>query len=101
MFCIPLQTMLYFPFYEHVKKTLRTEEGQTGFGGLKWNEGDLKLYSISAGIAGSIVTVATTPLHVVRTRMQAEIFKSTCDIHFENKYGQGPLSIFPVMKQIY
>ena len=61
--------MLYFPFYEQIKTTLRTEQGSRGFGGFKWNEGDPKLYSISAGIAGSIVTMVTTPLQVVRTRM--------------------------------
>lgn len=54
--------MLYFPFYEHIKEILRTDEGKTGFGGLKWPEGDPKLYSISAGVAGSIVTSVTTPL---------------------------------------
>jgi hypothetical protein len=69
--------------------------------GYEWKEGDFKLYALSAGVAGSTVAVVTNPLVVVRTRMQSEIFYNTNDFHFQKKYGNGPMGVINVMRNIY
>jgi hypothetical protein len=74
LMCIPVYNALYFPVYEYIRGSLRTEEGKVGFLGKEWKEGDLGLYAVSAGTAGAGCLVATNPLWIVRTRMQAEIF---------------------------
>lgn len=58
------------------------------------------MYSISVLTAGSVVRIVSNPLVVVRTRMQAEIFNNTSDLHFKNKYGDGFTSIFKVTNDI-
>lgn len=63
-----------------------------------WQENDFKLYSLSASIAGISCNLITNPFWVVRTRMQAEIFRSLCDKNYETKY---PLNIFKAMRRIY
>ena len=58
------------------------------------------MYSISVLAAGSVVRVVSNPLVVVRTRMQAEIFNNTSDLHFKKKYGDGFVSIYKTMNDI-
>jgi hypothetical protein len=48
-----------------------------------WKEGSFQFYSIPAAVAGITCNVLTNPFWVVRTRMQAEIFRSSCEIHYE------------------
>jgi len=84
---------IYFPIYEFTKNYLKTENDDLGFLGYQWKDGDLKMYSASALAAGLAVRIITNPLFVVRTRMQAEIFTNTSDLHFKKKYGVGIFSI--------
>lgn len=62
-----------------------------------WEEGSFHLYSISAGIAGLTCNVITNPFWLVRTRMQAEIFRSNCELHYERTY---PTNMFRAMIMI-
>ena len=71
LFCTPFFHTLYFPLYEAIKDQFKQNFG--------WQEGNNKLYSISAGIAGITCNIITNPFWVVRTRMQAEIFRSMCE----------------------
>jgi solute carrier family 25 (mitochondrial folate transporter), member 32 len=89
---IPIFNTLYFPSYEYVKAKMKEDFG--------FDKNDTSLYSISAGIAGTCCSVVTNPLWLVRTRMQLEIFKNDCDIHYRQKYGQGALSMFKIIKDI-
>lgn len=68
VFCIPLFHTLYFPLYENTKIFFKEKYG--------WKDNSFKLYSVSAGICGLLCNIATNPFWVVRTRMQAEIFRS-------------------------
>ncbi len=76
--CIPLFHTIYFPLYEKVKLHFKNDHG--------WDENSFKLYSLSAGISGLFCNVITNPFWVVRTRMQAEIFRSMCEDHYNLKY---------------
>ena len=69
LMCIPVYNALYFPVYEYIRGSLRTGEGEKGFLGKEWKEGDLGLYAVSAGVAGAGCLVVTNPLWIVRTRM--------------------------------
>jgi solute carrier family 25 folate transporter 32 len=51
-----------------------------------WADDSFKLYSVSAGISGLFCNVVTNPFWVVRTRMQAEIFRSAAEEHYERMY---------------
>ena len=68
VFCIPLFHTIYFPLYEATKLHFKEKYG--------WKEDSFKLYSVSAGLSGLFCNVITNPFWVVRTRMQAEIFRS-------------------------
>jgi solute carrier family 25 folate transporter 32 len=76
--CIPLFHSLYFPLYEGAKEFLSENYGM--------ESNSFKLYALSAGWSGLICNVLTNPMWVVRTRMQAEIFRSESDHHFKRKY---------------
>ena len=86
LFSIPVFNTLYFPIYEMAKYRVKNKFG--------WHENEVKLYSSSAAIAGTICNFITNPLWVVRTRMQSEIFNNTCHEHFNQIYNHGPLSIY-------
>ena len=66
-FCTPFFHTLYFPLYEGIKLRCKSQFG--------WEEGDFYLYSLSAATAGLSCNVITNPFWMVRTRMQAEIFR--------------------------
>jgi hypothetical protein len=78
LFCIPLFHTIYFPLYEKAKLYFKERNG--------WQDDSFKLYSVSAGISGFFCNVVTNPFWVVRTRMQAEIFRSSCQGHYERTY---------------
>jgi hypothetical protein len=46
----------------------------------------MKLNATSAGIGGLISNVLTNPLWVMRTRMQAEIFRGTSEAQYKSMY---------------
>ncbi|CDW79824.1 mitochondrial carrier protein [Stylonychia lemnae] len=78
VFCIPLFHTIYFPLYESTKLRFKEDYG--------WQDDSFKLYSASAGISGLICNIITNPFWVVRTRMQAEIFRSAQQEHYERVY---------------
>ena len=78
VFCIPLFHTIYFPLYERAKLHFKAKHG--------WPDDSFKLYSVSAGISGLFCNVVTNPFWVVRTRMQAEIFRSAAQEHYERMY---------------
>ena len=90
LFSIPVFNTIYFPIYEIVKNRLKQN--------FEWHENEVKLYSSSAAVAGTLCNFITNPLWVVRTRMQSEIFDNGCHEHFKQKYNHGVLSIY---KNIY
>lgn len=85
-FCTPLFHTIYFPMYEAIKLQSKQRFG--------WEEGSFHLYSLSAGVAGLSCNVITNPFWLVRTRMQAEIFRSSCELHYERTY---PTNMFRAM----
>lgn len=88
-FCTPFFHTIYFPLYESIKL-----ECQRRF---QWEEGSFYLYSLSASIAGMTCNVITNPFWMVRTRMQAEIFRSSCEENYKQRY---PTNMFRAMLQI-
>lgn len=78
VFCIPLFHTLYFPLYEKSKLFFKDKYG--------WADDSFRLYSVSAGLSGLFCNVVTNPFWVVRTRMQAEIFRSNCEHHYKRTY---------------
>lgn len=87
--CTPLFHTLYFPLYEKIKNNFKDS--------LEWEEGSFALYSISAGIAGLTCNIITNPFWLVRTRMQAEIFRSQCENNYKRQY---PKNLLKCMFQI-
>lgn len=83
---------MYFPIYEIVKKRLKNDLG--------WQEQQVRLYSLSAGISGAACNILTNPLWVVRTRMQSEILKNSSEEHFKRKYSHGPFSVVKNLSDI-
>lgn len=88
VFCIPLFHTIYFPLYEKTKLNFKDKYG--------WHDNSFKLYSVSAGISGLICNILTNPFWVVRTRMQAEIFRSAHEEHYVRLYK----SMFQSMSRI-
>jgi solute carrier family 25 folate transporter 32 len=89
-FCTPFFHTIYFPLYETIKDNCKKKFG--------WHENDIKLYSVSASLAGVTCNVITNPFWVVRTRMQGEIFRSMCDKTYNSKY---PTNVFKALIRIY
>lgn len=89
---VPVFNTLYFPSYQLVKEVLRDN--------YSFDAHSVALYSLSAGIAGTACSVITNPLWLIRTRMQVEVFKSSCDKHYRSQYCHGALSIFKNMQVI-
>jgi solute carrier family 25 (mitochondrial folate transporter), member 32 len=87
---IPVFNTIYFPIYELFKSRLKQR--------FQWQENEIKLYSSSAALAGTMSNFITNPLWVVRTRMQSEIFDNGCQEHFNRKYNHG---VFSIYKNIY
>ena len=83
--CIPVFNTIYFPIYGECKQAISKSTG--------WKEGDIRMYTTSAGLAGTICNILTNPLWLVRTRMQAEIFQNESKVHYKDKYGRGIFSI--------
>lgn len=88
-FCTPLFHTIYFPLYEGCKVYFKKSLG--------WHDNDFKLYSLSASISGITCNIITNPFWVVRTRMQAEIFRTMCDKTYQTKY---PNNIFRALHRI-
>lgn len=80
-------TAMQFPMYEHMKKTILTKRQRDGK-----SSGSLlevaTVTAISAGAAGSIAAVVTTPVDVVKTHMMLSASSSDpADIEKQKKAG--------------
>lgn len=86
--CTPIFHSIYFPLYER----LRLEFSE------KFNadKASLKVVFWSCGIAGFVSNLLTNPMWMIRTRMQAEIFRSDGLNNYERKYKSITGSIYRV-----
>ena len=80
---------MYFPMYEGFKDFFRET--------FSLEEGSFRLYAMSAVASGIITNCITNPFWMVRTRMQAEIFRSLSEKDYRSKY---PLNLFKTMRMI-
>mmetsp|Transcript_1093 Transcript_1093/g.1648 ORF Transcript_1093/g.1648 Transcript_1093/m.1648 type:complete len:81 (+) Transcript_1093:342-584(+) len=80
---------MYFPMYEAFKNFFRDT--------LQLEEGSFSLYAASATVSGIISNCITNPFWMVRTRMQAETFRSMSEANYRSKY---PLNLFKTMHMI-
>ena len=87
--CVPFFNMIYFPLYETIKNKSMEK--------FELKEDNFLLYAMSASLAGSICCVISNPLWLVRTRMQAESFRSINEQNYRSKY---PLNIFRTLRII-
>jgi hypothetical protein len=87
--------MLYFPVYEKVKKTMIEQSG--------WEHGSIKLYALSAAVgglfAGGITCSLTCPFWVLRTRMQAEVFRETSKAGYNARYPRNLLKAIKIIQK--
>ena len=88
-FCTPMFHAMYFPMYEGFKSFFREN--------LQLEEGSFSLYAVSAVVSGVISNCITNPFWMVRTRMQAETFRSMSESNYRSKY---PLNLFKTMRLI-
>lgn len=79
-------TAMQFPMYEHLRKTIHTSREQMGT-----SSGSLlevaTVTAISAGAAGSLAAVVTTPVDVVKTHMMLSASTDEPDIEKQKKAG--------------
>lgn len=92
IFAIPVFNTVYFPLYEYAKSEVETRT--------ELQKGDVKLYALSAGLAGTACNIMTNPLWMVRVRMQSEIFNNPSIAEFQRKFGFGFFSLYRIMKEI-
>lgn len=83
---------IYFPLYERAKEFFGGRYG--------WPAESFRLYSVSAGVSGLFCNVVTNPFWVVRTRMQAEIFRSACEHHYQRMYQGIFHSIVKIAREV-
>ena len=88
-FCTPMFHTIYFPMYETIKRVYVEKLG------LK--EDSFALFALASGSAGCLCNCISNPFWMVRTRMQAEIFRSASEDNYRSKY---PLNIFKAMRII-
>lgn len=79
-------TAMQFPMYEHMKKAILTKRQHDGK-----SSGSLlevaTVTAISAGAAGSVAAVVTTPVDVVKTHMMLSASAEEPDIEKQKKAG--------------
>ena len=85
----PVFQSIYFPLYEK----LRLEVSKT----LNVDKSNPKVVAISSGSAGMIWNIITNPFWLVRTRMQAEVFRHSSQLHYSRRYK----SVFGSIYKIY
>ena len=88
-FCVPFFNMLYFPLYEATKREFKAR--------FDLNDKDFTLYAASATVSGVVCNCISNPLWLVRTRMQAEVFRSMSEANYRSKY---PLNILKTLRLI-
>ena len=80
---------MYFPMYETFKSFFRDS--------MSLEEGSFSLYAFSASFSGIISNCITNPFWMVRTRMQAETFRSLSEESYRSRYS---LNMFKTMRMI-
>ena len=88
-FCTPMFHAMYFPIYERFKRSFRET--------WEMKEGSFALYAFAAASSGVISNCISNPFWMVRTRMQAEIFRSMSQENYKAKY---PMNLFKTMSII-
>ena len=88
-FCTPMFHAMYFPIYERMKEFFRVN--------LELKEGSFALYAFAASSSGVISNCISNPFWMVRTRMQAEIFRTMSEENYRAKY---PMNLFKTMRMI-
>lgn len=82
--------MIYFPIYEKLRidlsKSMNVDKSST------------KVVLIAGGVSGFFSNLVTNPIWLIRTRMQAEIFRSLNQKNYELKYKSLWKSIYRVYK---
>jgi solute carrier family 25 (mitochondrial folate transporter), member 32 len=84
----PLFHSIYFPCYEKLRLTIASQYGL--------NKTDMKVVGVSSAISGILCNIITNPLWLVRTRMQAEIFRVSSQAHYSRKYKSVLGSIYKI-----
>lgn len=79
-------TAMQFPMYEHLKKAIHTKRQQNGTASGSLLE-IATVTAISAGAAGSIAAVVTTPVDVIKTHMMLSASTEEPDIEKQKKAG--------------
>ena len=87
--CTPLFHMMYLPLYEVMKGEIQRRTA--------WDQNSFALYASAAALSGAICNCISNPFWMVRTRMQAEIFRSMSKENYQRKY---PLNLFKAMRII-
>ena len=85
---IPLFHSIYFPIYEK----LRIKFSKS----MNVDKSSIKVVLMAGGISGFFSNLVTNPIWLIRTRMQAEIFRSIDQNHYELKYRSLWRSIYRV-----
>ena len=88
-FCTPMFHAMYFPIYENFKEFYRNTIGI--------EDGSFTLYALAASSSGVISNCISNPFWMVRTRMQAEIFRTMSEENYRAKY---PMNLFKTMRII-
>mmetsp|Transcript_6791 Transcript_6791/g.5937 ORF Transcript_6791/g.5937 Transcript_6791/m.5937 type:complete len:259 (+) Transcript_6791:15-791(+) len=85
----PVFHSIYFPIYERLRLHFSEKFGL--------EKSSLKVVFMSCGIAGTFSSILTNPMWMIRTRMQAEIFKSKGKPNYQNNYN----TIFGSILRVY
>lgn len=89
--CTPIFHSIYFPLYERLRLNFAEQ--------FEADKASLKVVFLSCGIAGLVANLITNPMWMIRTRMQAEIFKADSMPNFTRKYKTITGSIYRVYKK--
>ena len=84
----PIFHSIYFPLYESFRWRISKY--------LNVDKSNLKVVALSSGSAGIICNVITNPFWLVRTRMQAEVFRHSSQIHYSRKYKSIIGSVYKI-----
>lgn len=84
----PVFHSVYFPLYESFRWKISQK--------LDLDKSSPKVVAMSSGSAGIIWNVITNPFWLVRTRMQAEVFRHSSQIHYSRKYKSIIGSVYKI-----
>jgi solute carrier family 25 folate transporter 32 len=85
----PLFHSIYFPCYEKLKIEIAQNSNKS--------KTDFSVVCASSAMTGILCNIITNPLWLVRTRMQAEVFRKSSQSNYAKKYK----SVFGSINRIY